>query len=89
MFVRKGIPSVFLATGLGSFNKTEDPAKLWDEFETKHYHQPSDDMNLPFNFAAAARFAQVNFNIGVEIANDKKRPSWNKGDFFGDLFTKK
>ena len=88
MFVRQGIPSIFLVTGTGSFNRAEDPAKLWDEHLTKHYHQPSDDLSLPLNFDAAARFAQVNFNIGLEIANENSRPSWNKGDFFGDTFKK-
>ena len=88
MFVRQGIPSIFLATGLGSFNKNENPAALWQEFLAKYYHQPSDDMGLPLNFDAAARFAQANFNIGLELANDAQRPSLNKGDFFGDLFRK-
>ncbi len=88
MFVRQGIPSIFLVTGTGSFNKDENPARIWEEHLAKHYHQTSDDLSLPFNFDAAARFAQVNFNIGLEIANDDKRPSWNKGDFFGDTFTK-
>lgn len=88
MFVRQGVPSIFLATGLGSFNKNEKPAELWQEFLQKHYHQPSDDLKLPLNFDAAARFAQANFNIGLELANDAARPSWNVGDFFGDTFRK-
>lgn len=87
-FVRQGVPSIFLATGTGSFKKDEDGTKMWKEFRATHYHKPSDDLNLPFNFTAAARFAQVNFNIAREIANAKDRPTWNKGDFFGDLFKK-
>ena len=88
MFVRQGVPSIFLVTGMGSFNSSENPAQLWQEFLKNHYHQPSDDLNLPFNFDAAARFAQANFSIGLELANDAQRPSWNKGDFFGDTFRK-
>ena len=87
-FVKQGIPSIFLATGTGSFKKGEDGGRLWQEFLGKHYHEPSDDLNLPFNFDAAARFAQVNYNIGFEIANAKERPTWNQGDFFGDTFKK-
>ncbi len=87
-FVKQGVPSIFLATGTGSFKKDEDGAKIWKEFRAKHYHKPSDDLNLPFNFDAAARFAQVNFNIARDIANAKDRPTWNQGDFFGDLFKK-
>ncbi|CAN7694420.1 M28 family peptidase [Pseudoduganella sp. LjRoot289] len=88
MFVRQGVPSIFLATGMGSFQKGEDGAKAWEEFFSKHYHQPSDDLNLPINFDAAARFAQLNYNIALEIANAAEKPAWNKGDFFGDTFSK-
>lgn len=88
MFVRQGIPSVFLATGMESFQKSEKPAALWHEFLTTRYHQPNDDLGQPINFNAAARFAQINFRIAREIANAPRRPTWNKGDFFGDTFRK-
>jgi Zn-dependent M28 family amino/carboxypeptidase len=88
MFVRQGIPSIFLATGMASFQKGEDGAKQWEHFLSTNYHQPSDDLNLPFNFDAAARFAQLNYNIALEIANAAEKPTWNKGDFFGDTFRK-
>lgn len=88
MFVRQGIPSIFLATGMASFQKGEDGAKQWEHFLTTNYHQPTDDLKLPFNFDAAARFAQLNYNIALEIANAAEKPTWNKGDFFGDTFRK-
>lgn len=88
MFVRQGVPSIFLATGMGSSNKEENPGKLWGEFLTKRYHQPNDDLSQPINFDAAARFAELNYNIALEIANAAERPAWNKGDFFGDTFRK-
>ncbi|WP_182915858.1 M28 family metallopeptidase [Massilia cavernae] len=88
MFVRQGIPSIFLATGMGSANKDENPGKLWGDFLSKRYHQPNDDLTQPFNFDAAARFAQLNYNIALEIADTPARPAWNKGDFFGDTFSK-
>jgi hypothetical protein len=88
MFVRQGIPSIFLATGMGSARKDENPAKLWNEFLTKRYHQPNDDLTQPINYDAAARFAQLNYNIAREIADAPVRPAWNKDDFFGDTFSK-
>ena len=88
-FVKQGIPSVFLVTGMGSFNKNEKPADIWAGFLHDNYHQVSDDLRQPINWNAAARFAQANFRIGLEIANAKKRPSWNGGDFFGDTFSKR
>nr|WP_229496540.1 M28 family metallopeptidase [Massilia polaris] len=88
MFVRQGIPSIFLATGMGSARKDENPGKLWNEFLTKRYHQPNDDLTQPINYDAAARFAQLNYNIAREIADAPVRPAWNKDDFFGDTFSK-
>jgi Zn-dependent M28 family amino/carboxypeptidase len=87
-FVREGVPSIFLSTGTSSFNVDEDGTKLWEKFRQTHYHQPSDDLHLPFNFDAAARLTQVNFMIALEIANAKEKPTWNKDDFFGDTFKK-
>ena len=87
-FVRQGVPSIFVVTGFSSFNKQESGEKAWEQFQSKHYHQPSDDLTLPFNFDAAARFAQLNYNIALEIANAKDKPTWNQGDFFGDTFKK-
>jgi len=87
-FVRQGIPSIMLVTGQTSFQKDEDGAKKWGEFFAQRYHQPNDDLAQPFNFDAAIRFARVNYNLALEIANAKERPVWNKGDFFGDTFRK-
>ena len=88
MFVRQGIPSIFLATGMGSKRKDENPGKLWNEFLTMRYHQPNDDLAQPINYDAAARFAQLNYMIAREIADAPARPAWNKDDFFGDTFSK-
>lgn len=88
MFVRQGVPSIFLATGMASFKTGEQPSRLWDEFLGTRYHQPNDDMTQALNFDAAARFAQVNYDIAMEIANAPRKPTWNKGDFFGDTFGK-
>jgi Zn-dependent M28 family amino/carboxypeptidase len=88
MFVKQGVPSIFLATGMGSFKKDEDPPKIWGEFFAKYYRQASDDTKLPFNYDAAARFAQLNYMIALEIADTRQKPTWNKGDFFGDTFKK-
>ncbi len=87
-FVRQGVPAIFLVTGFASFKPQENGEKMWEQFQGRHYHQPSDDLQLPFNFEAAARFAQLNYNIALEIANARERPSWNRGDFFGDTFKK-
>jgi hypothetical protein len=86
-FVQQGVPSVMLATGYGSDDPDLDGEQIWNDFFANHYHQVSDSVELPINYEAGARFAQVNFMIGLEIANAEQRPSWNEGDFFGNEFS--
>ncbi len=85
-FVKAGIPSVFLMTGFKSKDPEIDGGKTWSDFLKNHYHQHSDETDLPINWDAAASFVDVNMAIGLEIANGEQRPSWNQGDFFGKTF---
>ncbi len=80
-FIQQGVPSVFLWPG------QKGPGKAaWDAFFAKNYHRPSDDMNLPIDWAQAVRFVTVNYTIARAIADNDARPVWNKGDFFGTHF---
>ena len=80
-FVQQGIPAVFLKTGPGGAG-----ALATEVFRKTHYHQPSDDMKLPFNWGAATRFVGLNLAIARDLADAAERPRWNKGDFFGTLY---
>ncbi|MEE2526141.1 M28 family peptidase [Hyphobacterium sp. HN65] len=89
-FVRRGVPSVFLMTGFSS------PDPRWDEgegfmgFLTTHYHRQSDevdsDEDLEILYEQGAKFANINFLIAREIANNDEAPTWNEGDYFGEFF---
>jgi Zn-dependent M28 family amino/carboxypeptidase len=85
-FVKAGIPSVFLMTGFKSKDPEIDGGKMFGDFLKNHYHQHSDQIDLPIRWDAAASFAEVNMMIGVEIANGENRPVWHEGDFFGKTF---
>ena len=87
-FVQQGIPAVYLATGFTSKNPEEDGEELWQKFHKDHYHQASDQADLPFDYESAAIFTEININIGREISNQAERPAWNEGDFFGRTFSK-
>ena len=76
-FVREGVPSVFLMTGFQG--KGEEQFK---GFLATHYHQPSDDLKLPIDWNAGARFAEINYRIAREIANAEAAPRWNRDSFF-------
>lgn len=80
-FVEQGVPSVFLMTGFANGGEAAFRA-----FLAERYHRPGDDLAQPIDYAAAARFAQINFEIAREIADAPDRPAWNAGDFFGERF---
>lgn len=87
-FVQQGIPSVFLVTGMKSPDESVEAGPLQMNFIKEHYHRPSDDLNLPINYTAAAKFTRVNLSIGELIANDPERPRWKEGDFFARTYAK-
>lgn len=88
-FVKKGVPSVFLMTGFTSKTEGEDGGKVWGEFFAKHYHKPSDSLELPINYDAAKVFADVNIRIALTTANQDERPYWLADSFFGNTFSNK
>jgi len=81
MFVRKGVPAVFLATGFANGGE-----KAWGEFLSGNYHHPGDDMMQKIDWQAGARFAEANYRITRAMANADTPPLWIEGDFFGDTF---
>ncbi len=82
-FVEQGVPAVFLITGFANGGET-----AFKDFMANHYHKPSDDMTLPLRFDVGAKFAKLNYEITRELAETPVKPSWNKGDFFGEKFAK-
>lgn len=77
-FVQAGIPSVFLMTGFGG-----EGGNRFRDFLATHYHKPSDQTDLPFDWNAGAKFARINYLIAREIANAPEAPRWYSDSFFG------
>jgi Zn-dependent M28 family amino/carboxypeptidase len=86
--VQQGVPSVFLVTGVKSLKGDVDTQVIFEGFLQEHYHKPSDDLNLPIHYGAAARFTRINTKIGEMVANNPERPAWREGDFFWETFAK-
>ena len=81
-FVKQGVPSVFLSDGFKTVDPKLDGKKMSDNWEATRYHMPTDDMNQPLDFNAAAKCTRIDLAIGYGIAQAKDRPHWNAGDFF-------
>ncbi len=80
-FVEEGVPSVMLATG-----HANGGGEKWSTHLETVYHQPNDDLSLPFDWRASERFAELKTRILVKVANADERPLWKQGDFFARQF---
>ena len=83
MFVQKGIPAVFLATGWAGPGKA-----AFESFLKNHYHQVSDEATLPIDWKAGAKFARINYLIARELADAPQAPMWYEGGFFANAYAK-
>ncbi len=87
-FVRQGIPAVYpVLSGAGRVAPGDSlsPMQRW---RRTIYHTPQDDMSQSMDMESGARFMRMQFLLGLEVANAPKRPTWNRGDFFGDTFAR-
>ncbi len=88
-FVKQGIPAVMPSPGFKSDDPKINPAEIFQKWEETRYHEPQDDIDQPgLDFDAAAEFARFALLCGYLISEDPQRPTWNKGDFFGDHYAK-
>jgi hypothetical protein len=87
-FVRRGVPSLFPFMGMRSDSGVDAPARFKEWLATR-YHTPQDDLGQPMDLQSGARNAQLEFLVGLEIANADDRPAWKKGDFFERTFGRK
>ncbi|HTC67711.1 MAG TPA: M28 family peptidase [Candidatus Acidoferrum sp.] len=86
-FVKQGVPAIFPVPGFKSDDPKIKPADIFKNWEETRYHQPQDDMDQPgLDFDAAAKYARFVFLCGFLITEDSQRPTWNKGDFFGEHY---
>jgi Zn-dependent M28 family amino/carboxypeptidase len=78
-FIRRGVPSVALKVGYTKGSPEQAIAKRW---RSERYHAPSDDLNQPLDFQAAADFNRAYLLIVESVANRTERPKWNSESFF-------
>jgi Zn-dependent M28 family amino/carboxypeptidase len=83
-FVKQGVPAIAASAGTKSDDPKYDAKEIEAKWEENVYHHPQDDMSQPFLFEEGARYARFNFLVGYLVAQKTERPTWNKGDFFGE-----
>jgi Peptidase family M28 len=83
MLARVGVPAFKLGLGSRIHGKPDDySTNEFTEYNTKRYHQPSDEFRETWDFASLEHIARFGFTIGLNIANQQAMPSWNAGDEF-------
>lgn len=80
---KAGIPAFSVHQGGDFEGKPPGFAEqLFREFNSKHYHQPSDEFRDDWDFAGLEQIARFGLLLGFEAANLDKLPHWKPGDEF-------
>jgi Peptidase family M28 len=87
-FVRQGIPAILLKSGNTPRDRDLDLEAMRRQYREVNYHQPSDDLALPIDYATAADLARANLRIMLDAANAPAAPRWQSGDFFAEKFSR-
>jgi Zn-dependent M28 family amino/carboxypeptidase len=78
-FIRKGVPAISLKVGFIKDSPEHEIVKRW---RRDRYHAPSDDLEQPIDFEAAAKFNEAYLRVVESVANRADRPRWNADSFF-------
>jgi len=79
-FVKKGIPAAMTSNGFAGLTPEQVRADL--EFWRKRYHQPQDEYEPARDWEPFAQLTRFNFLLGVSIADEAARPTWNANSWF-------
>lgn len=82
-FAKVGVPALSIRTGDDFIGKPKDwSKKFFDEFNTKHYHQPSDEFDETWRYDGMIQSVEISMAIGVRVSNLAKLPAYNPQDEF-------
>lgn len=73
-FIRIGVPAVGFIFGYGRGSSEEQVYRRW---YAERYHKPSDDVDQPIDFPAAAKFNVFFEKLAATVANAESRPTWS------------
>jgi len=83
MFARVGIPAFSINRGDELAGRPAGTgAKLFEEYNTQRYHQPSDEYRDDWDFSGLEIYARLGFLVGLDAANIPTLPTWKAGDEF-------
>jgi Zn-dependent M28 family amino/carboxypeptidase len=82
-FAKVGVPSLSIRSGSDYVGQDKDAArKRFDEFNTLHYHQPSDNFDENWRYDGLVQNLEVSLAIAMKVSNAKKMPAFKATDEF-------
>jgi hypothetical protein len=82
-FARAGVPGIAFDHGLDYPERPAGWGEGWyQEFVSRHYHQPSDAFSEDFDYRGAVQQGRVMLRTAVEVARADVLPDWRHGSGF-------
>jgi Peptidase family M28 len=78
-FLQIGVPSTAFIFG---YEKGSPEEAIYRRWYAERYHSPADDLQQPWDPAAAAKFNDFFHKLVIELANAPERPKLNAGSPF-------
>ncbi len=80
---RAGVPAAYFSEGTDFVGRPAGWGREQiEKWEATHYHQPSDEFHADWDLSGAVEDVQLDFYLGLKVANLDALPAWNTGDEF-------
>ena len=82
-FAKQGVPALNPDGGTDFLGKPAGYGKqVRDEYTTKRYHQPSDEVRPEWDLSGLVEDSQLFLTVGYRVAEEPKLPEWKPGTEF-------
>jgi Zn-dependent M28 family amino/carboxypeptidase len=77
-FAKVGVPAISFSQGLDLVNGgTARGEALSEEYNARHYHQPSDEWHADWDWSGVAENAELLHQVGLRLVNSREWPNWS------------
>jgi Zn-dependent M28 family amino/carboxypeptidase len=81
-FSKAGVPSLYVGKGEHLLSQPENAPLAADQFDSRDYHQVTDEIHSDWDLSGAVQDAQLLFEVGYQVTNGDKFPEWKTGTEF-------
>jgi Zn-dependent M28 family amino/carboxypeptidase len=81
-FSKVGVPSLYIGKAEHLMSRPPNGALRSDEFDSKDYHQPTDEVHPDWDLSGAVQDVDLLFEVGYQVATATKFPEWKAGSEF-------